>query len=605
MATLVEFSTIIEMFEKLTDRLEHESRPVLMHKVAGKYRDISYRELRTAVMQTANGLAALGVARGDRIALISENRPEWVITDLAMMYLGVINVSIYPTLTAKQIEYILRDAGCSFVIVSTVLQLKKILSIRPSNPVVKKVILLSETGEDYDSSIVPFARVLQLGAAFQKDRPDFLETTKRDVKPEDVITLIYTSGTTGDPKGVMLTHNNLTSNIRASADCIPFTKEDRVLSFLPLCHSYERMAGYYTALACGATIAYAEGIETVRSNLLEVRPTVVTTVPRLFERMYKRITKQISDGSFIRKNLFRWALRVGRAHTSASRNGAVNPLHSLKHWIADALVFKKIRKQTGGRIKFFASGGAALAPELGEFFETVGIPIIEGYGMTESSPVITVNRIEDYKFGTVGKPIPNVEVRIAEDGEILARGPNVMKGYWKDDAATRKVIDAEGWLHTGDIGLFDEDGFLVVTDRKKHLFVSSGGKNIAPQHIENLFLQSDLIDQFILIGDGRMFLTALIVPKFEALTGLAKRLGISSTALNDLVTNERIRDSLWKEISSQQKNLASYERVRKFVLLDHPLTVEQGEITPTMKVRRKVVEEKYRDVIEKMYEGIE
>ncbi len=603
MATVVEFCTLVEMFDKVTARFDAESRPVLMHKVEGEYRGISYRELRTKVVQAAGGLAALGVQRGDRVALISENRPEWVVCDIAMMYLGAVNVSIYPSLAPKQIGYILADAECSHVIASNQLQLRKILSILPALSSIRNIILLTEKGFEEDSRVIPFARLMESGDRFLQERPDFFREAQRAAKPDDLITLIYTSGTTGHPRGVMLTHGNLASNVRASADCIPFTSDDRVLSFLPLCHSYERMAGYYTALACGATIAYAEGIETVRDNLLEINPTIVTTVPRLFERMYTSVIKQISEGPFLQRKAFSWMVHSGKAYRRAQKNRRINIFLSLAQRIADALVFKKIRARTGGKIRFFVSGGAPLSPALGEFFEAAGIRIIEGYGMTESSPVISVNRLDDCKFGTVGKPIPNVEVRIAGDGEILARGPNIMKGYWKNDQATREAIDMEGWLHTGDIGAFDENGFLVITDRKKHLFVSSGGKNIAPQHIENLFLPSSLIDQFVLIGDGRMFLTAIVVPKFEALRLLANRLGADHSSIEDLVTDERILKHVEEEITSKQKDLASYERVRKFVLLDHPLTVENDELTPTMKVKRKVIEEKYRDLIEKMYEG--
>src|SRR5207302_6910295 len=314
--------------------------------------------------------------------------------------------------------------------------------------------------------------------------------------PDDLLTLIYTSGTTGDPKGVMLTHRNMAENIKASAVCIPLTHEDRVLSFLPLSHSYERMAGYYTAMACGATIAYAESVETLRDNFFEVRPTVVMMVPRAFERFYNRLIRYKAQQPKLRQSIFHWGIRVGSAYAEERKSGKLSPNLKIKRELADRLVFRKIRARLGGRIRFLTSGGAPLGRELAEFFEAIGIPIIEGYGMTETSPVISFNRVDEFEFGTVGKPIPGVEVKIAPDGEVLARGPNIMKGYWNDPVSTAQVIDTEGWLHTGDIGSFNERGFLVITDRKKHLFVTSGGKNIAPQAIESLFLQSDLIDQF-------------------------------------------------------------------------------------------------------------
>jgi len=402
----------------------------------------------------------------------------------------------------------------------------------------------------------------------------------------------------------MLTHKNLASNIQASADVIPFGPSDVLLSFLPLCHSFERMAGYYTAMACGATVAYAESVETVRDNLLGVRPTIVTTVPRLFERIHSRIMKQVESSPPLRQKIFHWAVEVGRQYAKAKKQGRIPAMLALKHALANKLVYSKLKARTGGRMRFFVSGGAALPKPLGEFFEAVVIQIIEGYGLTETSPVLTVNRLDDYKFGTVGRPIPGVEIKIANDGEILARGPNIMKGYYNNPTATAEVIDADGWFHTGDVGMFDAEGHLMITDRKKHLFVSSGGKNIAPQPIENHFLESTWIDQFVLIGDGRMFLTALIVPEFEVLREWARAQGISFSSDAELVAHPDVRKKFQSEIDTIQKDLPNYERVRRFELLPQPLTVENGEITPTLKVKRKVVEQKYAHLIEKMYEKI-
>jgi long-chain acyl-CoA synthetase len=402
----------------------------------------------------------------------------------------------------------------------------------------------------------------------------------------------------------MLTHSNLVSNIIASAQVIDFGVSDTLLSFLPLSHSFERMAGYYTAFACGATIAYAESVETVRDNMLEVKPTIVTTVPRLFERIYSRVIKQVDSGSPIKKKIFRWAIAVGKLHARARRHGRVSPLLAAQHAIADKLVYSKLRERTGGRMKFFVSGGAALASEFGEFFEAVGLKIIEGYGLTETSPVISCNRLDNYKWGAVGMPIPGVEVRIAQDGEILSRGPNTMKGYWKNPQATAEVIDKDGWLHTGDIGHMDAEGFIHITDRKKHLFVSSGGKNIAPQPIENLFLSSKYIEQFMLIGDRRMYLTALIVPDFDALKEYADSNNLPYRDDVELARHPKVNSLIETEINHIQRDLANFERVRRFTLLDRQFTIEDGELTPTQKVRRKAIEERYRGIIDGMYEGI-
>jgi long-chain acyl-CoA synthetase len=589
----VEFTTLVQMFDRLFEKFGEDPRPAIMHKSDGAYKNISYRELRDMVERFASGLSALGVRRGDRFALLSENRPEWIVTDMAMMKLGAVNVSLYQTLSPKQIEYILSDSGAAYLLVSNRSYLRKVMGVIAGVPALKKIILISGDELQADPRVISFSGVMAMGGAV----PAAPET----IGPDDLLTLIYTSGTTGNPKGVMLTHRNLASNIIGSAECIPFTHQDMVLSFLPLSHSYERMAGYYTAMACGVTIAFAESAEALRQNLTEVRPTVVMMVPRIFERVYTRLRRGLAGQSALRRGLFEWAVGAGRRFARAGKPGRAVSLLRLEHALADRLVLEKVRALFGGRIRFLVSGGAALAPEIGEFFEAVGITIIEGYGMTESSPVISFNRLDRYEFGTVGKPIPGVEVTLAPDGEILVRGANVMKGYWNDPSSTAEAIDRDGWLHTGDIGTFNEKEFLVITDRKKHLFVTSGGKNIAPQPIENLFLQSDLIDQFVLIGDGRMFLTALIVPNFDRLREHVRDKNLPDANPRDLTKQPEIRALIENEIALLQKNLANYERVRNFTILDRPLTPEGGELTPTLKVRRKVVEGLFKDDIERMY----
>jgi long-chain acyl-CoA synthetase len=604
MPVLVHFTTIPEMFVRITDCFAHSNRPFLMAKKDGTYQPISYPEVRRKAELTALGLASLGISRGDRVSIIAENRPEWVYADQGIAALGAISVPIYPTMTAKQNEYIFNDAGVRAVIVSNQFQLSKVLKSVDSVPTLKHIIVMNENVEITDARVMTFTKLLQLGEEFDRRNPTFLDESRKNVRPEDLLTLIYTSGTTGNPKGVMLTHANLCTNIIDAGTCINIEENDILLSFLPLSHSFERMAGNYTAMACGATIAYAESIETVQANLVEVRPHVVTTVPRLFERMHGRVMKQIDAAPPQRRKIFFWALDVGKKYAAARKAKRFDPILKLKHMVADKLVFSKLREKLGGRIKFMVSGGAALPKEFGEFFEAVGILILEGYGLTETSPVISVNRIDNYRFGTVGQPIPNVEVKIAPDGEILARGPNIMKGYWNLPEMTAEVIDADGWFHTGDIGEIDTDGFIKITDRKKHLFVSSGGKNIAPQPIENLFLSSKYIEQFVLIGDRRMYCTALVVPDFDALKAYASAHGIGSVHNHELVRHPEIHALIQRDIDELQKDLANFERVRKFILLAKPFTIEDGELTPTQKIRRKVVEEKYADVIERMYQGV-
>jgi long-chain acyl-CoA synthetase len=603
MSTLTKFSTLTEMFSQITARYEANGRTLLWHKSGGAYRSISYADMKQRVEECACGFSRYGIGRGDRVALISENRPEWMIVDFALMYLGAITVPLYPALTASQTEYILRDAAVRAVVVSQKAQIDKILLIRHALPTLGNVFHFTDERVE-EAGVFPFSLLMTDGGRHRADHPGFAAAEGARAVPDDILTLIYTSGTTGTPKGVILTHRNLVSNMIASADSIDFSDRDIVLSFLPLCHSYERMAGYYTAMACGVTIAYAEGIETVLENLLEIRPTVVTTVPRLFERIYQRLMKQVNAGPAWRRLMLDKAIAVGKQYHRERKNRRVTPLTRIAHALADRAVFRSVRARFGGRIRFFVSGGAALSAELGEFFEAAGILIIEGYGMTETSPVISFNRLEQYRFGTVGTAIPGVAIRIAGDGEILVRGPNVMKGYWNDEAATRAMIDQEGWLSTGDIGNLSEDGFLTITDRKKHLFVSSGGKNIAPQQIEKIFLQSPLIEQFVLIGDGKMYLTGIVVPNFESLRDLARSLGLGAKPVAELVRDDSIYRRYEEVFRDLQKDLARYERVRKFVLLDHPLSIENGELTPSQKIRRRVVEERYRHLIEKMYEGV-
>lgn len=603
MAVCVKFETIPEMFLNLVKKFSSDPRPLFMHKVNGQYAGISYVEAQRRVELFASGLASLGVKKGDRVAIISENRPEWAIADLAVVSLGAIDVPVYPTMTAKQTEYIFNDAGVVAVVVSNQYQLNKVMKVAVNVKGLKHIILMNEKS-GVETGALAFNKVMEMGERFRETNPQYLADALKLVRPDNLLTFIYTSGTTGNPKGVMLSHGNLVSNIISSAKVIELHERYTILSFLPLSHSFERMAGYYTAMACGATIAYAESVETVRDNMLEVRPNVVMTVPRLFERIHSRIIKQVDAGPALQRAIFYWAVKTGHEFQKARRRSALSPVLKLKNAIADKLVFAKIRARTGGQMKFFVSGGAALPREFGEFFEAIGLTVIEGYGLTETSPVLTVNRLEAYKFGSVGQVIPGVTLKIAEDGEILARGPNIMQGYWNNPDATAEVIDKEGWFHTGDIGVIDSDGYVYITDRKKHLFVSSGGKNIAPQPIENLFLSSKYIEQFVLIGDRRMFLTALIVPDFDSLKEYADTHKLPYQGNTDLVKLKEVNALIEQDIQQMQKDLASFERVRKFALLEKPFTIEDGELTPTLKVKRKVVEERYAGLIDGMYDGI-
>jgi len=595
--------TIPELFEFLTEDYAKQTKSfVMMHKVNGKYQGITYEKFKEETDNLAYGLATLGITKKDRVAIISENRPEWVYSDMAILGLGAIDVPLYPSLTSDSIEFILNNSESKAIIVSNKFQLNKVLKIQSKCPKLKHIIVLNEKDAiKEDPKIISFKETQSKGDKLKHDDPSYFKNSRHKVKKDDLCTIIYTSGTTGEPKGVMLTHWNILSNSKAALEILPIHATDVWLSFLPLCHIFERMGGYYTGFASGGTMCYAEGIEAVATNLMEVKPTLMTSVPRLFERIYSKVIRNVESQSPSKQKIFYWALNVGKNYAQAQKSEKVSAALSIQYKLANKLVLQKIREKTGGNLRFFISGGAALARELGEFFEALGIIIIEGYGLTESSPVITANRLDDFKFGSVGKVMPGVEVKIAPDGEILARGPNIMQGYYKNKKETDSVLK-DGWLHTGDIGVFDADGFLVITDRKKHLFKTTAGKYIAPTPIENLFVSSKFIEQFVLIGDSRMFLSALIVPDFESVREYADSHKIPYTSNEDLAKNSEIYKLIEKDMTKFQKQLANYEKVRKFVLLEKPFSIETGEITPSMKIKRKFVEERYRNLIEEMYD---
>ena len=605
MPILAEFKTIPKLYKHLAEEFgKGKERPFLKHKVDNQYVDVSYDEFSSSTENLAFGLAQLGVKRGNKVSIIAENRPEWVYADMAILGLGGVDVPLYPISTSDTIEFILNNSESVGIIVSNNFHLNKVLKIRDNCKTLQFIIVMNDMDVSQYNKVYTFKQVLEMGESLKSEQPKLFKDSLNIAQPDDLATIIYTSGTTGEPKGVMLTHWNIMSNVDSALKTFPMDDTDIFLSFLPLCHIFERMAGYYTALSCGAMICYAESIEKIAQNMTEVKPTVMTAVPRLFERMHSRIIKNVETQPEKKQKIFQWALEVGRTFYETKRDGRSIPIGlTIKHKLADKLVFKKLRERTGGRLRFFISGGAALSRDLGEFFVSAGMQIIEGYGLTESSPVLACNRLDDFKFGTVGKVFPGVEIKIASDGEILAHGPNIMQGYYKNKKETEATIK-DGWLHTGDIGVFDAEGFLIITDRKKHLFKTSSGKYIAPTPIENLFLASKYIDQFVLIGDRRMFLSALIVPDFDAVKEYADAHRIQYTTVQDLLETKQIYELLEKELGQFQKRLANYERVRKFKILEQPFTIETGEMTPSLKLKRKVIEERYGDLIDDMYKGM-
>jgi len=601
-----DFKTISQMFQIIArDFGSGKERPVLKYKANDKWLGIKYDEVYRDTENFALGLAAYGVKRGDRVAIIAENRPKWVYADMAILGLGGVDVPLYPISTSETIEFCLNNSESVGIIVSNKFQLNKVLKVRNECKTLRFIVVMNNEDTGTEKDVFSFSDVQSKGMEFGKGHPHYFRESSKLTQENELCTIIYTSGTTGVPKGVMLTHKNIVSNIKAAHEMFDIGETDIFLSFLPLCHIFERMGGYYTAFSCGGTIVYAESIEKIASNMEEIHPTIITAVPRLFERMYSKIKRNVESQPEKKQKIFNWAIEIGKEYQIAKKSGHPVPIFlSLKHKLADKLVFHKLREKTGGKLRFFISGGAALARELGLFFEAAGILVIEGYGLTESSPVIVINRLNDYKFGTVGKPVPGVEIKIAKDGEILAYGPNIMQGYYKNRKETEETLK-DGWLYTGDIGVFDAEGFLIITDRKKHLFKTSGGKYIAPTPIENMFLASKYIDQFILIGDRRMFLSALIVPDYEALKEYADANRIQYKSIDELVEMKQIYELLDKELDQFQKKLANFERVRKFAILDKPFTIETGELTPSLKIKRKFVEERYKELIEDMYRGLE
>jgi long-chain acyl-CoA synthetase len=590
--------TVNELFFTAVDKFS--SKPAaLRFKSGGVWHDITHQELARRVKQTALGLRELGIRPGDRVGILSGNRPEWAVADYACLTIRCTDVPVYPTLPAKQAIYPLRDSGAVAVFVADLTQYEKIAATRAEAPTLKHVILFEGTVDA--PGVITLQALQQRGAAAEGKYPAYREEALA-ATPEDVATLIYTSGTTGDPKGVMLTHGNFASNVVGALQVLPVTPSDTALSVLPLSHSFERLCGHYTLFWAGVTICYAESLDTIAANLQEVRPTLAIFVPRIYEKFYARVLENALTGGGLKRKIFFWAKR--NAEAWADLVLAKQPVPAglaLKKHIADRLVFSKLKARVGGRIRLFISGAAPLSPEIAKFFLAAGLPILEGYGLTESTPVISVNPVDAPRIGSVGKPIPGVEVRIAEDGEVLARGPNIMKGYFNKPEATREAVDADGWLHTGDIGALDADGYLSITDRKKDIIVTAGGKNIAPQPIENLVKMNKFVANAVMIGDKRRYPMMLVVPEREALEAWAREQNLPTGDYAALLKHPDAVAKVEREVAANLQELASYETPKRFVLLEHDFTIERGELTPTLKVKRRVVEQKYAAEIEQLY----
>jgi len=595
--TVTGFTSLVKLF---LWRAQHSSeKPALWSKKEGRYRFITWKEFAGRVREIALALDYLGVKPGDRIGLLSENRPEWAFADLAILSLGAVTVPIYPTSSLKECHYILEHAEISLLFVSSREQLEKAKPLLQEGKI--RAVIGFDLSESERPKLLSLTECLEIGRRMHLNNWALYDQRIERVGREDLATLIYTSGTTGPPKGVMLTHGNFLSNCEASAQAIPFREGEKCLSFLPLSHVFERMAGYYFAILEGASIWYAESMLTVAQDMLLVRPTVAASVPRFFEKTYARILEKVQAGSPLKQGIFKWAIQAGKR--SAEFRSKHKPLPfplNLQFGLARLLVFNKIKRALGGKVRFFISGGAPLAKELAEFFYAADILILEGYGLTETSPVISVNRPDRFKFGTVGLLLPGVEVKIAEDREVLTRGPHVMKGYFRNEEATRQTIRG-GWFYTGDLGEMDSEGFLKITGRKKDLIITAGGKNISPQNIENEILGDSLFSQIVILGDRKPYLVALVFPSQAELERLAGAEGISYRSWEEVLKFPRVIDLVSKRLQARTKDFAPYEQIKYFEFLPKELTQASGELTPTLKVKRPVVAERYASLIEGMY----
>ena len=626
-----EFVTVPKLLRNVVTNIHPENHAFLSHKVGNVWQEISYKETLDNADAISSYFISMGIQKGDRLGFVIENSPAYIFYDQGLQQIGGVNVSIYPTLSEHEMEYILNDAGVKTILVGSHFLLKKILKIANNCPVLERIIPAFDDYEKYTAGININAGVISLSSLIEEGKKCLpscrkdIELLRESVMPSDLSALIYTSGTTGVPKGVMLSHSNLVLNVKASLEQIPvITKDDVFLSFLPLSHVFERTATYHVCCAAGCKIAFSHSLELLARNMEEVKPTVMSCVPRLLERIHDKAMKSGTSAGGSKARIFLWSLEAGKKYREAIEAGKKPGLGLiLQQKLADRLVFSKIKEKTGGRLKFMLSGGAALPQNVGEFFGNLGIKILEGYGLTETSPVMAVTEYHRQVYGTVGRIIPGIEVGIqdvetreiltiqnhdsfdenfaSEEGEIIVRGHCVMKGYWNKPEETAQVIDPEGWLHTGDVGRFFK-GNLKITDRIKNMLVNSFGKNVYPTPVENTYLKSPKIEQIFLVGDKREYLTAIIVPSRET---LKETFGLDEEFFQKediFIKDKKVEDWIGQDIKKLSNELAKFERIRNFKVKRNPFTIEEGEMTPSLKTKRKVIEKKYADSINEMYQ---
>ncbi|MGI8786855.1 MAG: AMP-dependent synthetase/ligase [Pyrinomonadaceae bacterium] len=594
--------TLAELFMQAAKK--YNRADALNYKKDGEWKRISSDEMISRAENIALGLYSLRIRKGDRVALLAANSPEWTLTDAGCQFAGIVDAPIYTTLAPNAVQYIINDAGAKILFLENAECYERLREILSECPTLERTIFFNSTNEKIENTM-SLVELENAGAKLKSENPNLIKELINAVAPNDIATLIYTSGTTGEPKGVMLSHGNLVSNVLDAGAEHTFSPKDKPLSVLPLSHVFER-TGMYLYILNGMAVYYAESIERAAENLGEVQPTMFVGVPRIFEKVYARAKVKAAQSSPMREKIFDWAIDVGKEYALRNENKKPIPrLLAVKHSIADKIVFAKLRKFFGGNLSFCISGGAALSDDIHLIFTGAGIAIMQGYGLTETSPVISTNTKMNTRLGTVGKPIRNISVRIADDGEIEVVGPSVMLGYYNKPEATTEVFTDDGWFKTGDIGTLDADGFLKITDRKKELFKTSGGKYIAPSPIEQMIVASRFVSQVVLVGSERKFPAALVVPNFKQLENYARLKNLDIKTPAEFCSHPRVINLIERQIAELTQNLSNYEKVKKIALLENELTVEGGELTPTLKVKRRVVDEKYLEVIEKIYADAE
>lgn len=594
------FTTIPEMFQQTTENFPQKQ--LYFYKKKGEWIGLTGKDIQITVKDIAFGLIALGIEPKQMAAIMSNNSPRWAMADYGILCSGSVTVSVYPTLIPSQVEYILQDSGSRLIFVENDEQFQKTAGLFDNCPDLEYIVVMNDSYKGDEEHIYNFLDFLELGSKKAMESDTSFSDLVKTANPDDLLTLIYTSGTTGTPKGVMLTHNNLVSNVNAVLEGIQFEEGDTFLSFLPLSHVFERMGGHFTSFSTGCSVSYAESIETVADNMGEVNPSLMLSVPRLYEKMYTKILEGVKTAPAIRQKIFWWAIGTGQQVSMLKLAGESIPLTlGFKYKIASKLVFSKVHDRLGGKLRFFISGGAPLSQEIAEFFSAADITILEGYGLTETSPVLAANVPDAVRFGTVGKPVFNVEIKIADDGEILAKGPNIMKGYYNDTESTAEVLADDGWFSTGDIGEIDGDGYLKITDRKKNILITSQGKNVAPAPMENALATSAYVDQVVILGDKRKFISALIVPNFETVKNYLASLGKSVSANQAIIEHPDVLKLIESEVEKSMDGFSKYEKVKKITLIAEPFTIEKGELTPKMSIVRKTVCKNYMEVIDSMY----